>query len=148
MTSPLFIDANIPIYAAGRPHPLKQPCVDILVLVEQQQSAFATDAEVLQELVHHYLSVNAWSRGRTIFEGFANLMRGRIEPMIADDVEEATRLALQYPGLSARDLVHIAVMSRMGVDRIITADQGFDRVSHVRRLDRADLTAWQHLIGT
>ena len=123
--------------------------MDILVLVGQQPAAFVTDAAVLQELLHRYVALNAWTQGRSTFEDFANLKRGRIDPMIADDVEEAARLATQCPGLSARDFGHIAVMSRVGADRIITADQGFfDRVAHLRRLDPARLTTWQHVIAT
>ncbi len=144
MASPIFVDANVPFYATGQAHALKQPCADIIVLIAQQPSTFVTDAEVLQELVHRYVAINAWSRGRMAFHEFANVMRGRVEAMLAEDVENAAQLADEYTNLSARDLIHIAVMNRIAVDHIVSADRGFDRVPQIRRLDPADFPSWRH----
>ena len=58
MTLPIFLDTNVPIYAAGRPHALKKPCAQILMLVAERPHAFLTDAEVLQELLHRYLALH------------------------------------------------------------------------------------------
>ena len=60
MSPAAFIDANVPIYAAGREHPYKSPCADILRMVAENPQAFITDAEVLQELVHRYLAQGRW----------------------------------------------------------------------------------------
>ena len=35
MTPAVFIDANVPIYAAGDDHPLKEPCARILPSVAE-----------------------------------------------------------------------------------------------------------------
>lgn len=67
------------------------------------------------------------------------MMHERIEPMYADDVLRTGRLADELPGVSARDLVHLAVMRRLNVSRIITADTDFDRLPEVERLDPADV---------
>ena len=63
MSPAAFIDANVPIYAAGREHPYKSPCADILRMVAENPQAFITDAEVLQELVHRYLAQGRWALG-------------------------------------------------------------------------------------
>ncbi len=44
--SPILIDANVPIYASGRPHPVQQPCVRVLELAAILPQWFVTDAEV------------------------------------------------------------------------------------------------------
>lgn len=142
----IFVDANIPMYASGRPHTLRQPSIAALELLAERPSAFITDAEVLQELLHRYTSLNAWSQGRAVFDRFAALMQGRIEPMYAADVVQAAVLANQYPNLSSRDLIHVAVMERLGCTAIVTADRGFDRVAGVERLDPADVEEWRHRI--
>lgn len=64
MPSPIFLDANVPIYAAGRPHALKEPCVEVLTRVAERPQAFITDAEVLQELLHRYLALGRWPQDR------------------------------------------------------------------------------------
>ena len=46
--------------------------------------------------------------------------------------------------MSARDLVHWAVMQRVGAERIITADTDFDRLPGVERLSAAAGTSMAH----
>ena len=50
-----FIDSNVPIYAAGREHLCREPCIRVLAAVNDNPQAFVTDAEVFQEILHHYL---------------------------------------------------------------------------------------------
>ena len=139
MSPPTFLDANVPIYAAGRPHRLKEPSAQVLMLVAERPQAFLTDGEVLQELLHRYLALRLWTQGRDVFHHFAELMRERVEAVHAIDVEQAALLADTYPDLGARDLLHAAVMSRLGVRSIVSTDAGFDRLPEVERLDPTDV---------
>ena len=84
--------------------------------------------------------------GRVVLRDFAEAMHDRIEPVYVEDVQLAARLADEYPGVSARDLVHVAVMRRMGVDRIVSADRDFDRIADVERLDPAEVGEWGGLV--
>jgi uncharacterized protein len=138
-----FIDANVPIYASGREHPLRESCVEILDLSAQHEDAFVTDAEVLQELLHRYLALRLWPQGAPLFKRFASLMRSRTAAILGPDVERAAVLASQHPGLSARDIIHVAVMKRLGVGRIVSADKGFDRVPNIERLDPRRFSEWR-----
>lgn len=147
MSSLIFIDANVPVYATGRPHALKDPCQQVLALVAARPEAFFTDAEVLQELLHRYSALHIWPQGKPVFYGFATLMRDRVEPIHAVDVEEAAALVDRQPGLSARDLLHFAVMRRLGANQIISADRDFERVSELQRLDPGNLVAWRGQIA-
>jgi predicted nucleic acid-binding protein len=147
MTPPTFLDANVPIYAAGRPHPLKEPSAQVLVLAAERPGAFVTDAEVLQEMLHRYLALRLWPQGRQAFCHFADLMRERVEAVLAADVEQAARLADEHPELGARDLLHTAVMQRLGVLRLVSADAGFDRLSQFERLDPIDVQTWRDTLS-
>lgn len=73
---------------------------------------------------------------------FALLMRDRVEPITGDDVIAAGLLADSLSGLSARDLLHVAVMQRLDASQIAMADQAFERVPGLRRLDPASVDAW------
>ena len=137
-----FIDTNIPIYASGREHFYKEPCTRILTIASESPSAFVTSVEVFQELVHRYHASRRWELGRQVVRSFAEIMQGRIEPVYADDILLAARLADLHPQVSARDLVHAAVMQRLGVERIISADTDFDRLPGITRLDPADVGEW------
>jgi predicted nucleic acid-binding protein len=160
--SRLFLDANVPTYAAGREHPLKGPCREVLRLAALHPRAFFTDAEVLQELLHRYLALRRWPEGKKVVLDFAALMEGSVEPVLAEDVVLACALADRHaagsPGagrLAARDLLHAAVVLRLaersaegsaeGSGRIVSADGDFDELagSGIRRLDPADVGSWR-----
>ena len=142
MSPAAFLDANIPIYAAGADHPLKQPCARILRDAAARPQDYVTNAEVLQGLLHRYLATGRRSLGREVLRAFAELMEGRIEPVLAEDALAASRLSERHHDVSARDLVHAAVMRRLGVTRVISADADFDRLSGIERLDSARVGQW------
>ena len=142
MSRAAFIDANVPIYASGREHPSKEPCARVLMMAAEHPLAFITDVEVLQELLHRYVASGRWALGREVLREFAEVMRDRIEPVYGEDIHLAARLADRHPGVSSRDLVHAAVMHRVGADRIISVDADFDRLPDLTRLAPSDVEAW------
>lgn len=147
MTPVAFVDANIPIYAAGREHQYKDSCARIIRAIASNPAHFMTDAEVLQELMHHYRRANRWATGREIFRRFETLLQGRIEPTYSADVSQAARMADEGIQSSSRDLVHASVMRRCGTSFCISADTDFDRIPGVRRLDPMELDLWQAELG-
>jgi predicted nucleic acid-binding protein len=138
----IFIDTNVPVYAVGRPHPLKDPARRVIALVAEDPDAFVTSVEVIQELLHRYLSGGRWEAGRHVVEQFMILMEARIEPVLLEDMQTAVRLADESAGVSARDLLHAAVMRRLGSTHIVSADRDFDRIEGVQRLDPATVDSW------
>ena len=143
----VFLDTNIPMYVAGEDHPLKIPCFRILTLVADHPSSFATDAEVLQEILHRYMALNRRGRAPQAVLEFAFLMEGRVEPVTAPDVVRAAEVAGSYPRLSARDLLHLEVMHRLQISRIISADSAFDGITDVERLDPSLVDVWAGTLG-
>ncbi len=142
-TPTLFIDTNVPIYAAGREHRYKRSCQHVIMLAAERPHNFVTSSAVLQEIIHYYLSTRRWSEGREIFRDFVTTLNGRIEPVLPDDAALAAQLADQRLDVNSHDLVHAAVMQRLGVSRIITADKDFDRIDGIERLDPDYLGNWQ-----
>lgn len=146
----VFLDTNVPLYAAGGDHPLKAPCSEALRLVLQYPASFVTSAEVLQEMLHRYLARRAWPAGAPVVRAFADLMEGRVADVTVADVRAAARMADAAPTttLSSRDLLHLAVMRRLGVGYILSADRGFGQVTDVTRLDPLDLGTLQAVTAT
>jgi predicted nucleic acid-binding protein len=143
-----FLDTNIAIYAFGRDHPLREPSREVLNLAGDNRDQFFTSAEVLQELLHKFRALRIWDSARATFDDFAALMRDRIEPLLAEDVTRAAAFADEYPRLSARDLVHLAVMLRAAARYIITADGAFDEVREIERLDPRRIEEWRERVTT
>ena len=81
--------------------------------------------------------------GRYVLARFVTLMRGRTEPVYPQDLDVAIELANLDTRAGARDLVHVAVMRRVGVELIVSADRGFDQIPDVTRLDPLDVDEWR-----
>ena len=142
MSPAASIDASTPIYASGRNHPYKAPCARVLILAAEHPRSFVTDAEVLQELVHRYVASGRWALGREVLQSFAEVMHDRIEPVYARDILDAAKLADRNPGISARDLLHAAVMHRVGATHIVSVDADFDRLPDFTRMAPLRVDEW------
>jgi len=136
------------MYVSGSEHPYKNPCIAVLDSAAIHTDTFFTDAEVFQEILHRFKALRRWPESARAFGEYFALMADRIEPMLADDVERAATMADWYPRLSARDLVHVAVMQRVGAAHIVTADTAFDGIDGVERLDPALVEEWRGLVVT
>jgi hypothetical protein len=54
-------------------------------------------------------------------------------PVERTDVERARQIVLGTR-LSARDAVHLAIMQRRGIDRILTFNRAFDKIEGIARV--------------
>ena len=57
-------------------------------------------------------------------------------PIEPADVKRARTLLLGLSPLSARDAVHVAIMQRYEIDRLLSFDAGFDCVEWIERIGR------------
>lgn len=122
-----FVDTNVFMYAVGGDHPLRSKARAALFQAVEKQEPLVTSAEVLQELLHAYLAVG---RHATL-DAAISLVEGCVDeiwPVEAPDVLLARALDAEHPGLSARDLIHIASCRRRGVSRALTFDRGLAAV--------------------
>ena len=137
----MFIDTNIPMYAAGAPHTLREPSQRVIAAIVSGDIDAVTDAEVFQEILYRYFRVGERAKGFTVFDSFYRIMLGRILPVDDADISGARRLAARYPALSPRDLIHASVALHHQALDVITADRGFDLVDGLRRLDPSDFAS-------
>jgi hypothetical protein len=129
-----FIDANVPMYAAGSEHPLKEPCLGILRAVAKHELSATTDVEVLQEILHRYSAMGERGRAREIVELFMTVVPDVLAVTAADFVL-ALKLHADYPVLQARDSLHAATMQNHDIRHIVSADRHFDAVPTLSRVD-------------
>lgn len=120
----IFIDSNIPMYAAGAPSPQKEDCLSILKKIGDGLLEAASSAEVLQEILHRYRAIQRFADGVKVYESFRSLPIRWIE-ILPEDADHAKELLLAAPRLSSRDAIHVAVMQRNHIKKIATYDQGF-----------------------
>ena len=129
----IFVDSNIPMYLVGADHPNKRAARLRLEQAIGDNEPLATDAEVLQELLHRYSAINRRDAIGPAFDALLGVV-DVVHPIEREDVERARRLVRATARLSARDAVHVAVMQRREIDRILTFDEGFDGIVGIERL--------------
>jgi predicted nucleic acid-binding protein len=118
----VFVDTNVFVYAVGRPHPLRDESQARLHAAVADGVSLATSAEVLQELMHIYLPVERLETLDSALRLANDLTT--IWPIDASDVAAARDLVASEPGLSARDLLHLATCRRYGASGIMSFDRG------------------------
>jgi predicted nucleic acid-binding protein len=129
-----FIDTNVFIYAAGAPHPYKEPCREILRKVGAGSLDGTTNAEVLQELLYVLGRRTERKIARSVVENVIKLIPDLLS-IGAPELELAAQLLEKHETLSARDVVHIASMRLHGIRNVVSFDRHFDGVDGIRRLE-------------
>jgi len=128
----IFVDSNIPMYLVGSAHPNKDESRRILEQAIVEEERLVTDAEVLQEILHRYVAIQRRDAIEPAFEVLLGIV-DEVLPIELADVQRARRL-LATAGLSARDAIHVAVMQRHDIGRILTFDRAFEQVPGIERL--------------
>jgi hypothetical protein len=121
------------MYLVGISHPHKIEAQRVLEKFIRDRQKLTTDAEVLQEILHRYVAID---RRDAIQPAFDALL-GIVDEVLAVDsktVERAKKIVLEYRRLSARDAVHLSIMEKHGIERILSFDSGFDTFPGITRL--------------
>jgi predicted nucleic acid-binding protein len=90
----------------------------------------------LQEILHRYSALNQREQAIEVVRLFVKVVPV-VLPITLADVEQALNIHGPHAGLQARDSLHVAVMVNNGVRRILSANQHFDAVHEVQRVDPA-----------
>ena len=129
----IFVDANVPMYMVGEPHPNQDRVEILLDQLRDSGEKLVTDAEVYQEILHRYTSKK---RPDLLDAAFRNLDSIVDEVFTFDmpEVRYARELLRTVPEISARDAIHVAVMRRERITRILSFDKGMDACPGIERI--------------
>ncbi len=109
----VFVDSNIPMYVAGRDHPLRDPSRRFLAACHVGLRRPDLPVEVYD-----------------LFVGLCST----VFPVTLADTDRARDLVRSGAPASMRDLVHAAVMLDNDVTRIASFVGGFDHLKGIERL--------------
>jgi uncharacterized protein len=129
----VFIDSNVPMYVAGRDHPLREPARRFLGRVQAGEWEGCTSTEVLQEILYCYVGMRRPDLAIEVYDLFVSICSA-VLPVTIADTDRARSFVREGSPASIRDLVHAAVMLNNEVTRIASFDAGFDRVKGIERL--------------
>jgi hypothetical protein len=129
----VFIDSNIPMYVAGRDHPLRDPARRFLARVQGGEVEGCTSTEVLQEILYRYVGLRRPDLAVEVYDLFVGLC-STVFPVTLADTDRARDLVRGGTPASVRDLIHAAVMLDNDVRSVASFDGGFDHVKGIERL--------------
>lgn len=120
------------MYLVGAPHPNKELARELLERCILRNERLVTDAEVLQEVLHRYVAIGRHDAIQPAFNALLGVV-DEVYPVEHGDVERARAILHGLTQLSARDALHVAIMQRHGITRMLSFDGGFDQVGWVER---------------
>lgn len=130
----ILVDSNVPMYLVGGPHPNKAKAQLLIEKLAMERRRLVTDAEVLQEIMHRFVSINRRDAIQPAFDALLHVV-DQVLAIDKDVVTRAKQIVLGYSQLSARDAVHVAVMQENRITEILSFDSGFDAVPGITRLE-------------
>lgn len=122
------------MYLIGADHPNKPLARHLLERLILNREKLVTSAEVFQEILHRYVSINrrdAIQHAWAALDGIVDQVFG----IDSEDVKQARDLIIENAGVSARDALHVSVMRRNEVDQILSFDRGFDHIPGIVRIE-------------
>jgi predicted nucleic acid-binding protein len=129
----IFIDSNIPMYLVGAAHPLQNAAQILVERLAAANERMVTSVEVLQEILHRYTAIQRRDAIDPAFRVLLSLADA-VLPVEQADVLRAREIVQLPSALSARDALHIAVMERHKVKRVLSFDADFDRWPGIERV--------------
>jgi len=121
------------MYVVGAAEAQKAVALRLLAKLVNDRQRLVTDAEVLQEILHRYVSINRRESIQPAFDALLGVA-DEVLPVERAAVERAKEIVMGHRNLSARDAMHLAVMEQHGIERILSFDSGFDNFPGVTRL--------------
>jgi len=127
-----FLDANILIYSrSSPPSAYRDSCLEILDAIERDE----VDAQISTVVLEEVWNLELTDRVGGI-DGLTADAYELFSPVLAvTDEIFARALALPHSKIGAKDRVHVATCLEHGIERIVTADKGFDTVAGLQRID-------------
>ncbi len=128
----ILVDVNVPMYLVGADEGLKRRARAIAERAIEARERLVTDAEVFQEILHRYVAIRRPDAIEPCTSALLALV-DEVFPIELEDVRRASSLVRASP-LAARDALHVAIMQRHGIDRIMSFDRAFDGIPGLTRL--------------
>lgn len=129
----VFVDANVAMYLVGAAHPNKVDAQRRLERLVVERTRLVTDAEAMNEILHRYTALDRRATIQPAFDAMLGVV-DEVLPIGRETLEQAKQLVLQYPTLSVRTAVHVAVMQLNRIETALSFDVGFERVPGITRL--------------
>lgn len=129
----IFVDSNIPMYLVGAAEIYRAQAHALIAGANNRQEKLVTSVEIFQEILHRYVSIRRMEAVEPAFRVLQGIV-DEVFPVEQRDVMRAKEIVQLPAALSARDALHLAVMERNNVSRLMSFDADFDRWPGIERV--------------
>jgi predicted nucleic acid-binding protein len=127
----LFVDANVFVYAIAEDPKYGKPCIDLLERIELGDLRGMISAQVLSEVAHRLMTLEACETFAWPYAGIAQRLRRH--PAELRKLAKFRAALSQQHGLLSNDASILAVMEDQGLTHLASNDSDFDRVTAITR---------------
>jgi predicted nucleic acid-binding protein len=128
----IFVDATVPIALIGAEQRVKARAEQLIEREIIAQTRIVTDAVVLLELIERYAASGCPEAIEPAFEALLG-MADEVLSIEPEDVVRAKEMLYGPERLGANECLHLAVMERHHVHRIVSFHPAYDRYPAVSR---------------
>lgn len=123
------------MYLVGAAEIYRAQAHALIAGANNRQEKLVTSVEIFQEILHRYVSIRRMEAVEPAFRVLQGIV-DEVFPVEQRDVMRAKEIVQLPSALSARDALHLAVMERNNVSRLMSFDADFDRWPGIERVHR------------
>jgi uncharacterized protein len=142
----VLLDTGVLLYALGGHNAHAEPSRRVLELAGAGEIELQASVELVREVLH-YRARRLGDRGQAAADALAAASLCGLHAIEPRDAHRAVELFEGSPGLSARAAALVAFAQRLGLEAILSVDDGFDGLPHLRRINPSDTGAVKALTG-
>jgi predicted nucleic acid-binding protein len=132
MTGGLYVDSSVLLLAVGGPHPLRDPCREVIAYSARTGTALHCSVEGGQEFLFHRIRRVGSEQGIREFDVVDAMV---VWHDFTHDVLRAARSLVAQGHARGRDAVHAATALGAGFGQLVSCDADFDGIPGLARLD-------------
>lgn len=103
-------------------------------LVNQEEIVAITSVLTYEEIIFYSQKTKNLKTGLRVCT-FLSKSPISVESLTLKITKRFLRLVKRYPNIRSADLVHAATCLSLGLKRIITVDEDFDKIKEIKRID-------------
>jgi len=134
-----FLDSSTLIHAVDRSAEYHEQCLNIITKAAKGQISTATSLETLEETLFILSKLTTTSTALSVTRDFLRMTKIKKHEMSRNIFEQSLEIIETTPLKRPKDAINVATMLEHDIQRIVSEDKEYDKVSLIQRVHPKDL---------